>query len=120
VFGALSERIGSHHLDIAVTAIVIQRNVGGNLAEILMNVTNTIRERLNLQREIWVLTSRQRLTAYLMALLPVVVAIVFNLLNPNMGRLLTTTTPGHIALGGGIVLELFGIWLIRRLAVIDV
>ena len=61
-FEALSQRVGSPDLDIAVTAIIIQRSVGGNLAEILSTVSVTIRERGMLQAEVRVLTSRQRLT----------------------------------------------------------
>ena len=120
VFNTLSQRVGGADIDIAVTAILIQRNVGGNLSEILSNVTNTIRERAKLQGEIMVLTSRQRLTGNLVALLPVVVAALFILVNPKMGRLLIETTAGRISLAIGLGFELFGIWLIRRLSVIEV
>jgi tight adherence protein B len=118
-FAALSERVGNADLDIAVTAILIQRNVGGNLSEILANVTKTIRERAKIQAEIRVLTSRQRLQANLVAALPVLVAVSFTLLNPDLGRLLFETAAGRIALAIGIGFELAGLWLIRRLSVIE-
>ncbi|MCK9517702.1 MAG: type II secretion system F family protein [Dehalococcoidia bacterium] len=120
VFGELAERINLPDLDIAVTAILIQRQVGGNLSEILMNVTNTIRERAKLQAEVRVLTARQRLTANLIALLPILVAAAFIGLNPDMGMLLIDTTAGRIALAVGLAFEVFGILLIRRLSVIEV
>jgi tight adherence protein B len=120
VFGELSNRVGSGDLDIVATALIIQRRVGGNLSEILNNVANTVRERQTIQNEVRVLTSRQRLTANLVALLPVVVALGFFAINPDVARLLVDTQAGRIALAIGIFFELFGLWLIRRLAVIEV
>lgn len=120
VFTELSERVGSSDMDIAVTAIIIQRSIGGNLSEILTNVTNTIRERAKLKGEIRVLTARQRLTGNLVSLLPVAVGAAFVLLNPKMGDLLLHETAGQIGLAIGLAFELVGIWLIRRLAVIEV
>ena len=120
VFGAMAERIGSQDVDIVVTAIVIQRNTGGNLSEILFNVSNTIRERFKIKEEVLTLTSAQRMTANMVALLPVAVVLAFMWLNPEFARLLTGTGIGQIALALGIALELFGYWLIRRLAVIEV
>lgn len=120
VFGELAERVNLSDLDIAVTAILIQRQVGGNLSEILMNVTNTIRQRAALHAEVRVLTARQRLTANLIALLPLLVAGAFIGLNPDMGLLLINGTAGRIALGVGIAFEALGIFLIRRLSVIEV
>ena len=120
VFSELSQRIGSPDLEIALTAIVIQRTVGGNLSEILANVTNTIRERAKLKGEVRVLTTRQRLTGNLVALLPVLVATAFIAINPDTGKLLFSTAPGQISLAIGIGFELLGLWLIRRLAIIEV
>jgi tight adherence protein B len=116
---ALSERVGNPDLDIAVTAILIQRNVGGNLSEILGNVTRTIRERVKIQTEIRVLTARHRLQGNLVAALPVGVAIMFITLNPENGSLLYETGAGRVALAVGIGFELAGLWLIRRLGVIE-
>lgn len=120
MFGALSERIGRPDLDIAVTAIVIQRTVGGNLAEILTKVTETIRERAKLYGEVRVLTAQQRLTGNLVALIPLLVALGFFAFKPELGKLLIETTAGQIALAIGIAFELVDLWLIRRLAVIEV
>ena len=118
-FTALSERVGNPDLDIAVTAILIQRNVGGNLSEILVNVTKTIRERVKIQTEIRVLTARHRLQGNLVAGLPVVVAVAFILMNPETGSLLYETTAGRVSLSAAFAFELFGLWLIRRLGKIE-
>jgi tight adherence protein B len=120
IFSELSQRVGSPDLEIALTAIVIQRTVGGNLSEILTNVTNTIRERAKMRGEVRVLTSRQRLTGNLVALLPVLVAAAFIGINPDTGKLLVETAAGQISLAIGIIFELLGLWLIRRLAMIEV
>ena len=120
VFEALSQRIGSSDLDIAVTAIVIQRTVGGNLSEILSNVTNTIRERAKIQREVRVLVTRQMLQANLTAALPVGIAALFILISPDIGGTLLTTTAGNIALAFAVACEALGIFIVRRLAVIEV
>ncbi|MGE5596924.1 MAG: type II secretion system F family protein, partial [Hyphomicrobiales bacterium] len=114
-FSALADRVGSRDLDIAVTAIIIQRTVGGNLSEILTNVTSTIYERVQLQREVKVLTARQRLTAFLIAALPVLVAVAFIGLHPDMGTLLVNTVAGRISLAIGLAFEALGIFLIWRL-----
>jgi tight adherence protein B len=119
-FADLAARVGSPDLDIAVTAIVIQRTVGGNLSEILTNVTNTIRERANLYREVRVMTTRQRTTANMVAAVPVLIAAFIMLVNPKMFQLLTQTDVGRIALGIGAFFELVGIWLIRKFAKIEV
>jgi tight adherence protein B len=120
VFGDLNQRVGSPDLDIALTAILIQRTVGGNLSEILTNVANTIRERARMKREVQVLTARQRFTGNLVALLPVLIAVAFISINPDAGGLLFSTAAGQISLAIGIAFELLGLWLIRRLAVIEI
>lgn len=120
VFESLSRRVGSGDLDIAVTAIVIQRTVGGNLSEILNNVTNTIRERAKIQREVRVLVTRQMLQANLTAALPVGIAGLFILISPDIGRTLISTTAGNIALGFAALCEVTGIYVVRRLAIIEV
>lgn len=119
-FERLAQRIGHPDLDIAITAIIIQRTVGGNLSEILSNVTNTIRERAKIQREIRVLTARQVLMANLMAAMPVLTALLFIFLSPDIGRVLIDETVGRIALGFALAMEVAGIWTVRRLAVIEV
>lgn len=118
-FTALAERMGNKDLEIAVTAIIIQRSVGGNLSEILANVTRTIRDRAKVQAEVRVLTSRGRLQGNLVAALPVIVAVLFIAMNPDTGKLLIDNAIGRISLGVGIGFELIGLWVIRRLAIVD-
>jgi tight adherence protein B len=119
-FEELTRRIGSRDLEIASTAIIIQRRVGGNLSEILTNVANTIRERSSIRNELHSLTAKQRLQGNLSAALPPIVALIFFALNPDVADVLVTTTAGRISLGVGIFFELLGLWLVRRFGQIDV
>jgi tight adherence protein B len=120
VFNELSRRVGSSDLDIATTAILIQRSVGGNLSEVLDNVGATIRERHQMREEVRVLTSRQRLTGNLVACVPVFICAMFFIVNPEVAGLLFSEAAGRISLAVGISFGVFGLWLIRKLAQIEV
>lgn len=120
IFEELNRRVGSSDLEIVTTAIMIQRTVGGNLSEILGNAAETIRERHALKREVRVLTTRHRVTANIVAVLPVFVFLAFFAVNPDVAGLLFTDTVGQIALTFAIGMELLGIWIMQRLARIEV
>ena len=89
---ALAERVGSADFKWAVLAVNIQREVGGNLAEILDNVADTLRERATMRRQIRVLTAEGRLSAWVLALLPLGIALYMFAVNPEYIGLLVTTT----------------------------
>ena len=103
-----------------MTAIIIQRTTGGNLSEILLNVCTTIRERAELREEVLTLTATERLTANMMAVLPILVVLGFMWLRPDMAKLLFHTTIGQIALAVAIILEILGIIVIRKLVDIKI
>ena len=117
---ALAERVGSADFKWAVLAVNIQREVGGNLAEILDNVADTLRERATLRRQIKVLTAEGRLSAWVLALLPVGIALYMTAVNPHYIGLLVTTTIGRVMLAGGLLLMGIGIYWMRRIVEIDV
>ena len=117
---ALAERVGSADFMWAVLAVNIQREVGGNLAEILDNVADTLRERATLRRQIKVLTAEGRLSAWVLALLPVGIALYMTAANPHYIGLLVTTTIGRVMLAGGLILMGIGIYWMRRIVEIDV
>ncbi|MGL4649525.1 MAG: type II secretion system F family protein [Caldilineaceae bacterium] len=79
----MARRIGSDDVDLLVTAINVQYEVGGNLSKILDNIGETIRERIRILREIRTLTSQQRLTGYILAFLPVGLAILITFMQPD-------------------------------------
>jgi tight adherence protein B len=117
---AFSERASSYDLDIVITAILIQRSVGGNLAEILDTVAHTMRERARIRGHIKAVTSQQRMTGYILGGLPIVViGLLFMVAHDYMTPLFTTLAGQALLVGAGIM-EFLGILLIRRILAIEV
>jgi tight adherence protein B len=79
----MSKRANSDDMDLLVTAINVQYEVGGNLTSVLENISATIRERIRILREVKVLTSQQRMTGYVLACLPVGLAVIITLMQPD-------------------------------------
>jgi tight adherence protein B len=117
---AMNERIGSDDVDMVVTAILIQRNTGGNLAEVLENVTETMRDRERVQGEIRTLTAQQQLSGWVLSLWPLVLFVIFLAVNYSMVSLFWTTGPGIALLVAWFTLWVIGIFSIRRILDIDV
>jgi tight adherence protein B len=117
---ALGERGSSYDLDIVITAILIQRTVGGNLAEILGTVAQTMRERALIRGHIRAVTSQQRMTGYILGALPLVIMGLLSLIANEYMTPLFTTVPGMVLLIGAGVMELMGLLIIRRILAIEV
>ena len=79
----MAERIDSDDLDLVVTAINVQYEMGGNLSSVLETISDTIRERVRVLREVRVLTAQQRLTGTILAMLPIALAIIMSLIRPG-------------------------------------
>lgn len=109
------ERSGSYDLDMVVTAILIQRMTGGNLAEVLDNVAETMRERERIRGEIRTLTAQQRLTGTILSVYPAVLAGLFYLINPKWMSVLFTDGLGQVLLAIGLFLQFLGFLTIRRI-----
>ncbi|MDX1624559.1 MAG: type II secretion system F family protein [Gemmatimonadota bacterium] len=116
----LSERIDLSDVRIFVTAVLIQREVGGNLAEILDNLSNTIRERFTIKRQVRVYTAQGRFTGYLLAALPFVVAFLIFMLNPEYMSVLWTEPVGRMLIMVALMLQLIGYFVIRRIVDIEI
>ncbi|HYK99489.1 MAG TPA: type II secretion system F family protein [Candidatus Acidoferrales bacterium] len=113
-------RIKSDDLDLMVTAIGVQQQVGGNLAEILDTIAFTIRERVRIKGEINTLTAQGRMSGYLVAFLPIAIAVVLNMINPAFMQPLFTQLIGQILLGVGIVMMTIGFFAIQKIVDIKV
>lgn len=111
----LGDRVGSDDLDLLVTAVLIQRQVGGNLAEVLMNIHATIHDRIRIQQEIKTLTAQGRMSGFIIAGLPFGIAAVLTVLNPGYLKLLFTHPLGLLMLGAGLVSECIGFIIIRKI-----
>jgi tight adherence protein B len=117
----LLERVESEDLDLVVTAVNIQREVGGNLSEILEVISNTIRERIKLKGEVRVLTSQGRITGYLISFLPIGLAFFLNAINPGyMGPMFENRMCGWPLLGAGLALIGIGTAIIQKIVDIEI
>lgn len=117
----LLDRISSEDLDLVVTAVNIQREVGGNLAEILEVIGHTIRERIKLKGEIRVLTSQGRITGYLISGLPIVLAAFLNFASPGyMREMFVNRFCGWPMLGFALALIGIGTAIIQKIIDIDI
>jgi tight adherence protein B len=117
---AMNRRIGSEDLDLVVTAILVQRQTGGNLTEVLDNVTEIMRDRERIKGEISTMTASQRMSAWVLSLWPAVLGLVFFAINPHMMSLMWTTLPGIIMLVTWGALNLAGFVTMRRILSIDI
>jgi len=121
---ALNQRMASNDLDIVITAIQIQRTVGGNLAEILDTVAHTMRERARIKGELRTLTASQKMSGYVVGGLPIAIIGLLLIMGQMTGdsyiATLFTTNPGRIALLGAAGLEGMGIMIIRKILDIEV
>jgi tight adherence protein B len=116
----MADRIGSEDMRWAVMAVNIQRQVGGNLAEVLDIVANTVRERAYVHRQVRVLSAEGRLSIAILAALPFGLFAYLWIVNPDYVSLLFTTTLGIILLAVGGALMACGIFVMTRIVRIDV
>jgi tight adherence protein B len=110
-----NERLDSKDFDLLVTAILIHRTVGGNLAEVLDRIADTIRERIRVHGEVRVLTSQARASGYIITALPFAVAGILTLISPSYEVPLFTQPLGWGLLALGLASISIGYALIRRI-----
>jgi tight adherence protein B len=111
----LLERIPSQDLRVVVTGILVQKDTGGNLAEILDRTVKVIRERLRIQGEIKTHTAQGRLTGWILCGLPVIMLVLINMINPGYSNVLFEPGFGRTLLYVGIVLLIAGGLIIRQI-----
>jgi tight adherence protein B len=116
----LADRVPLVDVKFFVTAVMLQRETGGNLAEILDNLSYVIRERFKILRQVRVHTAQGRLTMVLLMALPPTIVLIMSVLNPGFIRPLFTDPIGHALIVGGITLQTLGYFFIRRIIRIQV
>ena len=117
---ALSVRVPLIDLKMLVTAILIQREVGGNLAEVLDNLGDVIRQRFTVHRQLRVHTAQGRMSGYVLAVLPIAVGSIIYMANPQYISLLFTNSLGKMMLLTAITMQLVGFLWIRRIINIQI
>ncbi len=112
--GALTKRVKDENLNIFVTAMLVQREVGGNLSQLLGNLSGTIRDRFRVDQEVRALTAEGRMSGYVVGFLPIALAGVINLMQPDYLDPLLHTEAGHSLLKIAGTLEVVGFYFIRK------
>jgi len=111
-----AQRFHSYELDLIRRAVAIQMEVGGSLAELLDKTNSTLRERLKLAKQLRILTAQSRLSAQIVALLPIVLALGLNAMSPGYLQLLIQDNLGRGLLCASIFLEVIGIFIMQRMS----
>jgi tight adherence protein B len=116
----LTERVPLVDVKFFVTAVMLQRETGGNLAEILDNLSYLIRERFKIMRQVRVYTAQGRLTMMLLMGLPPIIVVTMLLMNPTFIRPLFADPIGHTLIVAGLTLQTVGYFVIRKIIRIQV
>ena len=111
----LATRIPLLDLRLCITAVLIQRETGGNLAEILDKVSMTIRDRFRIMEDLKTLTTSSRMSAWLLCGLPVFVAMTVTVLNPEYMSVLWSDPRGHKLIAVAATMQLIGMLMIRKI-----
>lgn len=116
----MDERVGSADFSLVVTAVLIQQQVGGNLATILDTIRSTITERIRIRREVNTLTAQGKMSGIVLACIPVALALFFYITSPEYLTPLLTTDIGKVAVIGTVFLVIAGFIIIRKIVDIKV
>ena len=116
----LTQRIPLLDLKMCVTAVLIQRETGGNLAEVLEKVAYTIRERFRILGDLKTLTTSSRLSAWLLCALPIFVALAVTVLNPEYMGVLWKDPRGHYLIAAALFMQITGMLIVRKILRIQI
>ena len=116
----INRRVECPEFELITTAVLIQRQVGGNLAQILDNISDTINERIRMKREVLALTAQGRMSAVVLALLPMALAAFLFSVNHDYFDPLLASPMGKVAIGIALLMELLGYLVIKKIVDIDV
>jgi tight adherence protein B len=116
----LTQRIPLLDLRMCVTAVLIQRETGGNLAEILEKVAYTIRERFRIMGDLKTLTTSSRMSAWLLCGLPIFVTIIITAMNPDYMAVLWKDYRGHYLIAAALFLQVTGMLIVRKILKIKI
>lgn len=111
----LAERVPLPDVSYFVVAVMIQRDSGGNLAELLDKIASIVRERLKLHGEVRTLSAEGRLSAYILTALPFAVALIVHFTNPRFMAVLWTDPSGMRMVGTALVMMVLGVWWMRQI-----
>ena len=116
----MATRIESTDFAFFITAVLIQRQTGGDLSEVLKNISSMIRQRIRLQAHVKAKTAEGRFTGYILVAFPAVMFVLVSFMNPAYAHNLTGTSVGQKMLGVAFGLQMLGLWAIRKLTTVKV
>ena len=111
----MQQRVASPDFELVVTAVLIQRQVGGDLAQILDTISDTIQERIRMRREVMTLTAQGRLSGIILAVLPFAMAGILTFIKPDYLKPLLEDDLGRIIIAISVISELIGIFFIKKI-----
>ena len=112
---SMTERIDSTDFAFFVTAVLVQRQTGGDLSQVLDNITDMLRQRIQLQQQVRSKTAEGRFTGLILAAFPMIMFLILYVMSKPYAELLVTKTLGNVFLGGSLVLSGIGLVVIRKI-----
>jgi len=116
----MANRVGSEDLQLVVTATNISKQLGGNMAEMYDIISGTIRERFRLEGRIRALTAQGKMQGWVVGAMPLILAVILNYMRPDLMEPMLHSNFGYSLIALVVVMEVIGIFLIRRIVNIDV
>lgn len=116
----MTRRVDSSDFAFFVTAVLIQRQTGGDLGEVLKNISGMIRQRIRLQQQVKAKTAEGRFTGYLLTAFPAVMFVITYTMNPQYGGTLVNTSLGLQLLGFAFTMQIIGLFVIRKITTVKV
>ena len=114
----VARNVYNPEMKLFATAVSIQLQSGGNLADLMDSLASVIRARMRLNRRVRVLTSQTQLSKRILIAVPIILFLLLNMMSPDYMEVFYTTTSGKIMLAVMVSMVLFGIWVMNRLAIL--
>jgi tight adherence protein B len=111
----MTDRVDALDVKFFATAILVQRETGGNLAEIIDKISYVIRERFRVQGQLKIFTAQARMTGFILAFLPIGVGITIGIMNPEYLKPLWFDRIGKIMVAAAVIMQILGMLAIRRI-----
>ena len=119
VLSSLTERTKNRDLELLTSAVLIQRKVGGNLADILETISETIQERIRLKNHVKTITAQGKYSGYLIGAIPIFLYLAFSVISPSYMSVMYTTTYGYVLSLLIVVLEVIAFIIIKKMITLE-
>ena len=114
----MAGRVGTEDFSFFVTSVLIQRTTGGELSEVLTNISNMVRARIRLEQHVKAVTAEGRMVGYILLILPLIFFVIMYAMNPQYAGVLIHTPEGTWLTGTALVMQLLGVLTIRKIVAV--